>query len=274
MYPFAGIQIPIRSNSYTFIHEGTAFAAAGITYRNGTAVVALDAQTGDLKWQNLTCGEDRKVSASGTLLARGPQILLAGGRSASVTAFDSATGKIDRIYPSGVRGYEIGSLDENTVLFGGRPMFTPQVVSQASGKSDSIRLINLNEGKATPLGRRNSLFPAWDNEVFIYTQNGLTGLTARSRRKSEGEESAAILWGPIAGSFLSVAVAKNVVVATSHRMENRKEVYTLAVCAKSDGKAIWQQKLDNKPKLDGLAIDREGNIVIAFDDGTLEMFSE
>ncbi|MBL7224166.1 MAG: PQQ-binding-like beta-propeller repeat protein, partial [Candidatus Brocadiae bacterium] len=79
------------------VHDGVAYLAAGITDFDGTRVLALDAATGAIRWQNTTCGHldrfsRRGVACQGDLLLHKGKLYLAGGNAVSPGVFDAKTG--------------------------------------------------------------------------------------------------------------------------------------------------------------------------------------
>ena len=87
---------PVHSGA--LVHDGTVYAAGGLINYDGTHVVALDAATGRLKWQNSTSGHlntklREGVSAQGDLALCGDTLLLAGGNVASPGVYRLDGGK-------------------------------------------------------------------------------------------------------------------------------------------------------------------------------------
>jgi len=84
--------------SGVLVEDGTAYVAAGIVNYDGTYVYALDATTGQIKWQNNTSGHlDRQartgVSVQGHQLLHDGKLYLAGGTSISSAVYDITDGK-------------------------------------------------------------------------------------------------------------------------------------------------------------------------------------
>ena len=80
------------------VEDGIAYVAAGIVNYDGTHVYALDAVTGNIKWQNNTSGHlDAKnqtgVSVQGHMLINDGKLYLAGGSSISPAVYDITNGK-------------------------------------------------------------------------------------------------------------------------------------------------------------------------------------
>ena len=118
------------------VDEGTAYLAAGITDYDGTHVFALDAATGDIKWQNNTAGHldefsRRGVACQGETLLNQGVLFLAGGNATSPGTFDAATGKCFNRAPDFVgtrhpRGREL-HVDGRGVKVSGQPLYsTPE----------------------------------------------------------------------------------------------------------------------------------------------------
>jgi outer membrane protein assembly factor BamB len=111
----------------------TAYFAAGLTDTDGTHVYAVDALTGEIRWQNNTCGHidpvsRRGVACQGDMLLYGDRLYLAGGNSVGVAAFDTATGKCFVNPPTGIganalRGREL-TLADNKVMVSGQPLYS------------------------------------------------------------------------------------------------------------------------------------------------------
>jgi len=115
------------------VDKDTAYFAAGITDSDGTHVYALDAATGDIRWQNNTCGHldaqsRRGVACQGEMLLNDGRLYLAGGNSVGAAVFDAATGRCFNERPAGIgahapRGREL-SLAGNGVSVSGQPLYS------------------------------------------------------------------------------------------------------------------------------------------------------
>ncbi len=80
------------------VEDGVVYAAAGISHFDGTYVVALDAATGQPRWQNdssgtlspeVNCG----ISLQGELQIRGDELQFLGGGAYQFARYDRRTGK-------------------------------------------------------------------------------------------------------------------------------------------------------------------------------------
>jgi outer membrane protein assembly factor BamB len=124
--------------SGVLVEDGLAYFAAGITDYDGTHLYALDAGTGEAKWQNNTAGHldafsKRGAACQGELLLHDGKLYLAGGNAVSPAVFDAAGGTCLNQAPAWVgtqapRGREL-RLEGSTVHTSGQPLYsTPDYV--------------------------------------------------------------------------------------------------------------------------------------------------
>ena len=116
------------------VAEGNvAYVAAGMNNYDGTHVYALDARTGQVKWQNNTSGHldrasSRGVAVQGEMLLRDGRVCLAGGNVTSPGIYDAKSGKCLNAIPRGAgsharRGREL-FLDKGRIQAGGQPFYS------------------------------------------------------------------------------------------------------------------------------------------------------
>lgn len=123
---------PVASG--VLVHDGVAYLAAGLNDFDGTHVYALDATTGQIRWQNNTSGHldpqsRRGVTCQGEMLLYQGKLYLAGGNTVSPAVFDAATGRCLNPPPTGMgshapRGREL-VLAGNQVRTTGQPLYSP-----------------------------------------------------------------------------------------------------------------------------------------------------
>lgn len=303
-------------NSGVLVENGVAYAAAGIIDYDGTYVYALDAITGKLKWQNTTSGhqdtELRKgVSAQGMLTIAGGRLWMPGGNVVSPAEYDLKTGNyIERIQkydqPVSNRGEEIGILNDNFVIMGGRLRYS--AVQNVPSDAYFIASQILPDEKAGPQVRfkNGNIPPAWDDKKMALVSGRFKMPTCYSSvtlaehfgKKENKDELPAPLW--VAGDLkecdvISLAITRNAVIAAymfSGLFSERNHIYThyhpsnmrWTVCAldPGNGSVIWQHDLSRvvlfagRPHVEytpllpgGLCIDREGRIVVVMEDGSV-----
>ena len=122
---------PVASG--VLVDGGTAYLAAGINNFDGTHVYALDAATGQIRWQNNDCGHldpwsQRGVAVQGDMLLSNGKLYLAGGDAVSPAIFDAATGACLNDPPNArgsqaPRGRELALTGAN-VTVSGQPFYS------------------------------------------------------------------------------------------------------------------------------------------------------
>jgi outer membrane protein assembly factor BamB/SAM-dependent methyltransferase len=296
-------------NTGVMVHDGTAYFAAGIIDQDGTFVFALDAVTGQVKWQNSSCGhlnpELRKgVSAQGNLSMLGDQLLMAGGNQVSPAVFDMTSGECRSKYPKSIgqptanNGKFIGVFDKVSVIAGGRILYaSPRNVSNKNSfvaiAPDSA--FNLNFGGVPP---------AWNGQLLTlvnFKHGKLTALDAAkvSDRLRQGlqsgenkgprnwfdsiaarlEEEGAVSWQTDLGQpdgfeVVSLAVCPNSVIAVlkfQDRFRARSQWFLVGLNPQN-GQQMFQRELPAEPLPGGLTIDRHGNILVTALNGAMAAF--
>ena len=316
-------------NSGVLVHDGTAFAAAGIVFRDGTHVVALDARSGKIKWHNGAVGkptndryELKAASALGTLAIGRNRLWLASGNVVAPVSFDLETGEADIVSAERIpvwntvmaqkpepAGREVMVFKDRFLMHGGRLLYSGagQVVSSAQVNFRAMDAQGQLGGPAFTPGRHCAVPPAWDDEVFVTPTSrygdvvcwsvgdvekrladALTLMTTMDREipgespekwgqyNQIGKVFSAVehafrstsRWPMIREDLYALAVAQNAVVMTG-RDKGRRTSWFVATYAKLDGKVLWKVNLPAEPTLGGLAIDRNGNAVMALRDGSI-----
>ncbi len=293
-------------NTGVLVQDGIAYFAAGIVDHDGTYVYALDAKTGKIKWQNNSCGhlnpELRKgVSAQGNLTIQGDRLLMAGGNQVSPAAFDLATGKcLNQSFaqgnPKANHGKFVGVVHDEYPLTGGRIMYaSPRNVAN----KDSFVLAR--NGRPVPLNF-GGIPPAWNNDLLamIDFRNGKLAcyeMTKALDRIQKGfpppdranpqvrrwftfaqafEADGAARWktdldSPNKFEVLALAATPDRVAAIV-QFQNRARAHpqwqVIAFNA-ADGVPIWfwRHDLPFEPLPEGLAVGRDGQLIVTTLDG-------
>ncbi len=192
-------------NSGILIKDGIAYFGAGIVDRDGTHIFAINADTGELKWHNNTCGwvdkDSRKgVSVQGYMTIQNNHLFLAGGNAVTPAAFDLETGKhiysgfqSFSAYTAQRRGVEMTSFGKDFLLAGGFIMYRTIEESNATKimKASSHCLIKTTkEGKIIypelELTGSTSA-PVCNDKLFIIEKRSKkdTGITAYNSQEVE-----------------------------------------------------------------------------------------
>ncbi len=268
------------------VEDGTAYVAAGIVNYDGTYVYALDAATGRIKWQNNSSGHLDPVARSGVsvqghLLLHGRKLYLAGGNAVSPAVYDAQDGRclndpksVQRITQNNVlltqspRGWELSLLADEVVAFG-RPFYAhpqyevydPSVFGRVfltsasgrdiawvsdQGKGQVLCFAGIDKGalRQRVLNPRDPLVVAW------------AGLGIKDKP----------LWSYNCPDSVATAVCGNAVV-----IAEKSQVVALNL---EDGKPLWSHRLGSRPADWGLAVDRDGRVLVVLDDGQIVCFGQ
>ncbi len=260
--------------SGVLVEDGTAYVAAGIASYDGTHVYALDAATGKIKWQNNTSGHLGHgtlsgVSVQGHLLLYGGKLCLAGGNAVSPAIYDITNGKclndpnmVKRVQNNNVpsaqspRGWELYQIASGVVV-GGKPFYShpkykvydPSVLNKtliASTGDRDVAWANNSKVMCFPRveeNRNKRLLAGWG-------KLNIPGLKP--------------LWEKNCKESVALAVCKNAVVIAMP-----SEIIALNL---QDGGILWTQPLPSSPVPWGLAVDRDGRVVVTLEDGRVLCF--
>lgn len=176
-------------NSGVLVHDGVAYAAAGIMFRDGTHVVALDARTGQLLWHNGTTGkpindqfELQAASALGTLAVARDRLWLASGNVVAPTSFDLKTGEAQVMPAQRIpewntvmaqkpepTGKDLLVFADKFLVHGGRLLYSGEgpVVSASQYSFRSLAADGRQLSPAFTPVRYCAVAPAWDAETFV-----------------------------------------------------------------------------------------------------------
>ena len=292
-------------NSGVLVQDGVAYATAGLIDYDGTYVYALNAVTGDIKWQNNSSGHLDKdlrkgISAQGALTIGQGRLWMPGGNVVSPASYDLATGKylggqVADGSPKANRGEDIGVIGGKYLVHGGRLQFsaTKNVVNPGS-----FAAIDISGPKQQEKGKiicNGKIPPAWDNQRIVMLYSGDWYADGRyiapgcySMDKIEeyltqgGEKIPESDWvsKKEAASRLresgtvSFALAKNAVleVYETKVVRHRNSHWTLRALEPDNGKMLWEQRLPSPALPGGLLVDRQGRIIVVMENGSVACY--
>ncbi|MBC8870770.1 MAG: PQQ-binding-like beta-propeller repeat protein, partial [Planctomycetes bacterium] len=290
------------------VQDGIAYFAAGIVDHDGTYVYAVDAKTGKIKWQNNSCGhlnpELRKgVSAQGNLAIQGDRLLMAGGNQVSPAAFDLATGKcLNESFaqgnPKANHGKFVGVFQGEYPISGGRILYaSPRNVAN----KDSFVLTR--NGRPTPLNF-GGIPPVWNDDALAmvdfrngklacYEMNKASDRVAKGFPPPDRANPQPRRWSSFAQAFEADGAARwktdldspnkfevLALAATPDRIaaivqfQNRARAHpqwqVIAFNA-ADGTPVWfwRHDLPFEPLPEGLAVGRDGQLIVTTLDGNV-----
>jgi len=243
------------------VEDGVAYAAAGIANYDGTHVYALDAASGNIRWQNSTSGltaggQGAGVSVQGDLLVHENKLYLAGGNRIPLASYDLGDGTFKPVQtpklgtdPRGPRGHDLFLRKDGSIVVSGQlPWYT---------RAEDIHYIDHAELEC-PTGT-----------ITVTT----AGLALLPSIRSEGAKYRPLWTGKPFQENVAVAVGQNgVIVAGTNRSfvepkVSPEEAYGIAALDINSGKLLWRHSLPAGAVRWGLAIDRLGRTLVALQDG-------
>jgi outer membrane protein assembly factor BamB/SAM-dependent methyltransferase len=273
------------------IHDQVAYASAGIIDYDGTYVCGLDAVTGEPRWVNGESGHldsqlRKGVSAQGNLTVADGRLWMSGGNVVSPASFNLVDGQYvgpnaGDGSPRTNRGEEIGVFLDRYVIQGGRLRFSAvrNVVDPGIFTAQAILpdhqlgpVVNILNGKIAPVwnhdhfvmvnGRRSPPICYTSQAMREYLDDG------KPRNRPRPTWTADALKGT---DTVSLAVTPDAVIAVCEAPQHRQLESTWKVCTLSirGGELLSQRNLPGEAVPGGLAIDRDGRVLVVLQDGTV-----
>ena len=317
------------------VHDGVVYAAAGyVAQLDGSCLCALDAQTGNPRWEQQfgthSDVKDALPQSSPNPPTAGGQLAWALGRlwwkagDWGVAAIDPATGKIlsagatttgsgsgtveasGKVVPTaaGSRGQEIGILPGGWVVSGGRQfILPPEAVAQQASICSFVETntLGLPTPKNISLTKSHvpDALPAWDDqEVLLCGAPGnnltlshtfLPALTAAVDAPTfhlshnlpltdcplelPADQQRQVLPDEIvkarANKVYTPILAKNAVIYLGVYTMNGQShtLWHLYVVSRDQRKVLWVVSLPTRPVIGGLALTRDGDVLVPLIDG-------
>jgi len=266
--------------SGVLVEDGIAYVAAGIVNYDGTYVYALDAVTGRIKWQNNTSGHlDRQartgVSVQGHQLLHDGKLYLASGTSLSPAVYNISDGKclndpkpLARCQSQSPRGCEL-SLFGDQVMACGKPFY-------AHPKYDVFDNTVFNKVFLTSSGGRDIVWVSSQNSKKVLCFDNIDREMLRIKMAEPGNRfnvdwkrlgvSDKPLWSYECKDSVALAVCSNAVVVAK-----KSEIVALNL---KDGSILWSESLPSAPVNWGLAVDRDGRVIVTLEDGQILCFGQ
>ncbi|MDK1031918.1 MAG: PQQ-binding-like beta-propeller repeat protein, partial [Planctomycetia bacterium] len=274
---------PVASG--VLVEKGTAYAAAGIANYDGTHVYALDAATGKIRWQNNTSGgtdggAGAGASVMGHLLFHKGTLYMAGGNCASVAQYDADTGKysttgMPHIVKHLGKDLFIKEGGEKVISSGLYPLYTSNhhiekadLMTPAGTLRISLSAPIANwrpAGDPAPKGEQK----AGNSLRMFKSGEAHTPKAAPLWRSRPFQHNSAVA---IAGDVVLVAGSGKTVVEKSEKPA--ANVHGLVALSLAEGKELWRHPLPAAPVVWGLAVDRDGRILVSLRDGSIACFGK
>lgn len=281
------------------VQDGIVYCAAGIVNYDGTHVYALDAVSGAIIWQNNTSGhldpESRTgVSVQGHMLINNGKLYMAGGTSVSPAVFDLKDGRCLNDAPirmptgfwqTSLRGQELYLIGD-TVMVGGMPFYGhPEYPSYDFTCFSKMLLTSACDIDLVLLNNRTiRCYNEINRKTLIHAF-----INPKPMQKwplFELNWNFPLIWECECGEVAAMARCKNAVVVTEkpligyadfnlgdgERPGYEEKAYFVKMLDINDGKLLWVQILPSAPIDWGLAVDRNGRIIVSLKNGQLMCF--
>jgi outer membrane protein assembly factor BamB len=270
---------PVASG--VMVEDGVAYFGAGIASHDGTHVYALDAETGEVLWQNNTSGrlmdKDRVsgVSVQGHMLMHDGKVYMAGGNVVSPGIYDAQSGEclntLTNEWQRVPRGSEL-FLVNNKVTIADRMLYSPR--AYIPGRNDPKFVVQAWRNDSVIRGTENAIV-CYDNPIPFPP-----GAATPQRRTDAPRAPIPQPQARWRSSHLSrtdaVVFADNAMIvagAVPDKNDETKVTPALLAYDPADGSTHWAVELPVQVAPWGLCLDREGRVVVTLSDGRVLCFA-
>jgi len=260
--------------SGVLVDNGVAYVAAGLANYDGTHVYALDAESGQIRWQNNQSGhldaESRTgVGVQGHLLIHSGKLFLAGGNAVSPAEYDLATG--DCLNSKSIGLVRDASLQIGSVCPRGWELYVVGDGIRVAGKPyyahPKYPVFDSSVFNKTLFVKEAGYDLAWANNTKLMCFAGLQGDRTEFQKGLWGKTQSKTVkptWEFDCPKSAAVAMCPNAVVIATPT-----EVIALSL---QDARVLWKQALPAAPVPWGLAVNREGKVIITLEGGRVLCF--
>jgi hypothetical protein len=276
------------------VHDGVAYAAAGlIGAYSGTSLCALDARTGEPKWERADLGvlrgsnAGRGYNADGQLAWGRGRLWLHGG-DGGVVVIDPATGAPtplwsllaptwekrhkDSLYQQLMfaRGLDIGVVDGRMLVIGGIETFTSFTELQV--RNSALILPLAEDGKVLPpYTLADDKVPVWDGAGALVAGAKIASLALESiealATAPVKDQPRAAQRLPSRGNLANPSRCRALAANAALVANQPGPGWVLSALARADGHPVWQVPLPAEPVYNGIAISRAGEVLVSLLDG-------
>jgi outer membrane protein assembly factor BamB len=254
------------------VEDGVAYVAAGLANYDGTYVYALDPKTGQVRWCNNSSGHldpEAKVGVGvqGHLLLNTGRLYLAGGNAVSPAVYDIYDGRclndpapLANCESTSPRGWELFLVGERVIACG-RPYYLPPEVP-VYDHTVTKKMFHASTGQHDIVWLDNSkllCYPPLDKDVLsrCVTDEKIARHVTQAWGQFRVETPPR--WVRDVPGSLAVAVAPNAVV-----LADDTHITAFAI---ADGKPLWQHELSAAPVPWGMAVARNGHVLLTLENG-------
>jgi outer membrane protein assembly factor BamB len=238
------------------VQDGKVFFANGITPYDGTHIYALNAVDGSIAWQNNTSGrkvpgDPGGVAVQGQMLIYNNVLYLAGGNEYSPAAFDITNGS----WLTSQTGS--GALSEALYLYNGEVHGTGNRFYRdmdAATQSGRLTFHVSNSSKEVFW----VVEPTGGEAVKVYNKGTVSPLPEWRTLPSQSP-----LW-QVTGGY---GIIKGVVLTQNAVIVMRRSPHQLTAYNVDSGTPLWTKALPGEALQWGLAVDKDGNVLVTLQNG-------
>jgi len=250
------------------VEKGVAYAAAGNDELDGALMCALDATSGETRWQlNHPPGDRSRTMVSGVkggLLFHNGRVYVAGGRS--IPIYDAAAGRL--LSTQGEqKGVDLNLLGDRVARSG------PNLYEDPDSPSFQITGVFFQAW----VGDGRAIWIPPDDSTSVY---GAKVLNPPKEKNIWTKTNPKPDWQIKAAGKRALAVAPNAVLITFARTIAQQLPgsdpggYQVVAFDPEDGKPLWEQPLPAEPEHWSLAVDRAGRVIVTLRNGSVVCFGE
>ena len=244
------------------VHDGVVYAAAGIAHYDGTYVVALDAVTGKVKWYNDKSGTlsekvNSGVSLQGGLAIRNNELQFEGGGIYQMARYDLQTGRCLNTPHEGLNS------TFHTAFYAYFPEYGQyESVSRNFPDGKQLRYFASYEG-----GQHTNLAFLGPELKNADAPARVTDRPTDARRRQPQRKA---VWQDNSGTrFKGFIMTDDVLLAAGVKETGPTVASSLAAIRVKDGTTLWRKELPAPVVKAGIAIDSDGRIVAALENGQI-----
>ncbi len=253
------------------VEKGVVYAAAGIAHYDGTHVAALDAATGQPRWENDQSGVisekvNSGVSLQGELALKGGELQFLGGGVYQTARYDQEKGQCLNEPHDGLNSRF------RTAFYPYYPEYAEYTsIEHTFENGDTLNYVASYEGsRHTPL-RLQRPFTKEELEKLKKTPLRRAGNSDRVA----GRPQRKVLWQKPNLRFNAFVRAPQLLLAagqTGPVTERDKDSFLTAMNV-GNGAEVWKKPLPGAAVKDGLAVDHRGRIFVSLRNGEIRCFA-
>ena len=258
--------------SGVLVEDDTAYVAAGLVNYDGTYVYAIDPATGTQRWCNSTSGHldpqaRTGVSVQGHLLLHQDRLYLAGGNAVSPAVYRAGDGtclndaaELANCESTSPRGWELFLVGERVIACG-RPFYADPDIP-VYDHTVTKKLFHASTGTHDVVWQDNrKLFcypPLSDEELTrCVTDEKIPRHITQAWGKFEVSQKPR--WQRAVADSVAIALSSEAVVVA-----DKSKVWAMTLAT---GETLWQASLPASPVPWGMAVDRQGRVILTLVDG-------